>query len=359
VTSDAPDSAASAPSAAEPSSGRGPLRIEPRDLVSGALIAVLLALSPLTPNEWGISFAIGAAMGAVWVAYRSYARRSSVSAATAPQSLSVELTWFGAACLAAWAIAFAPTWVWMYREWTGSVWQNNHGIFIPVIMVLLARSALRRDRGGPEEASAWGLPIVALGLALALVDSASSTRYLAAIGLVITLPGLSLLLLGRRRTRMLGPVWLISIFMLPLPTTAFHQVALRNWTAAAATPLIQSIGLSALREQTVITLPNSMFIVGDACSGFATLYSSIAVAVFMACFCRSPWRRVMLLALAAPLALAANVLRAFVLVLLGALGDVSLLDTALHEASGVAAFFLVLVVLYRFSDQQRLQEAFA
>jgi exosortase/archaeosortase family protein len=67
----------------------------------------------------------------------------------------------------------------------------------------------------------------------------------------------------------------------------------------------------------------------------------------------------MLLALAAPLALAANVLRAFVLVLLGALGDVSLLDTALHEASGVAAFFLVLVVLYRFSDQQRLQEAFA
>jgi hypothetical protein len=53
------------------------------------------------------------------------------------------------------------------------------------------------------------------------------------------------------------------------------------------------------------------------------------------------------------------VLRAFTLVLLGTLGDMSLLDTALHECSGVAAFFLVCWVLYRVSDREQLNEAFA
>jgi hypothetical protein len=37
----------------------------------------------------------------------------------------------------------------------------------------------------------------------------------------------------------------------------------------------------------------------------------------------------------------------------------SLLDTALHEGSGVAAFFLVCWVLYRVSDREQLNEAFA
>lgn len=339
----------------------GRVAVQPRDLAVGAVIAVLFAFSPLTPDEWLVSFAIGGVIGAAWVAYRVHARRHGAPRRTraAHPLLGSDVSAIGWACVAAWCVAFAPTWAWMYREWTTSVWQNNHGIFIPVIMLFLGYSALRRDSGAPDRRSAWGLAVLALGLALALVDSASAIHYPAAIGLVISLPGLSLVVLGRRRTRLLAPVWILAIFMLPLPTTAFHQVALRNWTAAGANPILQAIGLSTLREQTVITLPNSMFIVGDACSGFNTLYSSVAVAVFMACFCRSPWRRVLLLALAAPLALAANVLRAVGLVLIGALGDMSLLDTALHEASGVAAFFLVLLVLYRVSDRERLLGAFA
>ncbi|MGH0038528.1 MAG: exosortase/archaeosortase family protein [Myxococcota bacterium] len=336
-------------------------RIERRDLGLAGLIAVVLALSPLTPPDWLLSLGAGALVGAAFVAYRVYARTSAPASVRAPArpATALRVPWLAIACLAAWGAAFAPTWVWMYGEWTSSVWQNNHGLFIPVVMVLLARSALRRDSGEPDPPSAWGWPVLGLGLALAVLDATAATRYLSSLGLVITLPGLSLLLLGRRRTLALGPVWLIGFFMLPVPTTAFNQVVLRNWTAAGTVPLLQGLGLATLREQTMIALPNSVFIVGDACSGFQTLYASFAASVFMACYCRYTWRRFALLALFAPLALAANILRAFALVLFGALGNIALLDTMLHEASGVAAFFGVLFVLYRFSDRERLQEAFA
>jgi len=263
------------------------------------------------------------------------------------------------ACLGAWLLAFGPTIEWMFEEWTGSVWQNNHGIFVPVVMWMLVRSALRRDPGGSDEPSVWGFALLGTGLLLALLDSAAHTRYLSAIALVISLPGLSLLLLGRRRTRATRVAWLMGLFMIPVPTTAFHHVYLRNFTAAATTPLLQWLGISALREHSVITLTNSIFVVADACSGFATLYSAFAVSVFMACFCDSRWRRALLLASFAPLAFVANVARAVFLILIAVYADTALLDTALHEASGVMSFFVVLVVLYRISDRERLQEAFA
>ncbi len=340
-------------------------RIGRREWVIGGGIAILLALSPLTPDDWGVSLAIGFAMAALFLGYRAFVSPTAVDSAPVSEATgglvagTAAFPWVATLTIVGWLAAFGPTFQWMYVEWTTSVWQNNHGIFVPVLMWLLARSALKRDSGEPDTPSAWGYALLAVGLTLALIDTASNTRYIASVGLVISLPGLSLIVLGRRRTRATAATWLMGLFMLPLPTMAFHHVFLRNFTAAAITPVLQWMGLSALREQSVLTLPQGLFVVGDACSGFATLYSAFAVCVFLACFSRSPWRRVLLLASFAPLALAANVIRAMALILIAIFLDGDLLDTALHEASGVASFFLVLVVLYRLCDREKLQEAFA
>ena len=38
-----------------------------------------------------------------------------------------------------------------------------------------------------------------------------------------------------------------------------------------------------------------LVMVSDACSGFSTLYAAVAVSIILACYCRSNWRRLLLL----------------------------------------------------------------
>jgi exosortase/archaeosortase family protein len=65
----------------------------------------------------------------------------------------------------------------------------------------------------------------------------------------------------------------------------------------------------------------------------------------LAALATSHWRRAALILCAPLLAVGANVLRVTLLVLLAQTFGTRLLDTAIHEASGVATFAIVLVLL--------------
>lgn len=315
-----------------------------RELALAALAGVVFTVSPFTPNELAPAAAGGLLVAAGILGWRLRPaspvwreetettfrlRRDHVLA------LSVSLL-----CLA----AFAPTIQWMYREWTRSVWSNEHGIFVPFAMIWLARNALRGDQG-PAESSAWGFLPLAAGLALAALDANAQTRYLAALGLVIALPGLSLLMLGPRRTRALRVPLLIGILLVPIPYTVGTPLLLRTLTASGVLPLLHLLGFTAMREGTQLMLPRQNFLVADACSGVATLYASVASAMVLAALSTSRWRRVALILSAPVLAIGANVVRVTLLVLLADTFGTALLDTAMHEASGVATFAVVLIVL--------------
>ena len=162
---------------------------------------------------------------------------------------------------------------------------------------------------------------------------------------MIALPGLSLLLLGARRTRKLRVPLLLGILLVPIPYTVGTPLLLRTLTATGVLPLLHMLGFTALREGTQLILPRQHFLVADACSGVATLYASVASAMVLAALSSSPWRRVALILFAPVLAICANVVRVTLLVLLADTFGTALLDTAMHEASGVATFAVVLVIL--------------
>ena len=189
----------------------------------------------------------------------------------------------------------------MYLEWTRSVWSNEHGLFVPFAMAWLARNALRGDTG-PAESSAWGLLPLGAGLALAVLDANAQTRYLGALGLLLALPGLSLLLLGPRRTLALRVPLLIGILLVPIPYTSGTPLALRTLTANGVLPLLHGLGFTAMREGTQLILPRQNFMVADACSGVATLYASLASAMVLAALSTSHWRRALLILFAPALA---------------------------------------------------------
>ena len=97
----------------------------------------------------------------------------------------------------------------------------------------------------------------------------------------------------------------------------------------------------------------------EACSGFATFYSAVALTFFLVCYCSSPLRRSLLLLACFPLALVSNIVRTLFLVIVGVYADVGLLETTLHPASGVASFIVVLTALYWMGDRRAVRSAFS
>lgn len=312
-----------------------------QELAIAGGVGALFTASPLTGDELGRAALAGVAVAATVFAFRNrrgLPREDEESAAPSRLVASVPLAI--ASALALWAVVFFPTMRWLAHRWTSSVWTDEHGIFMPPLIAVLAYLTLRDDpRDGPES-SAWGFALLAPAFALALIDSALRTGYLGALALIASLPGLSLLLLGARRTRLLAVPLSLGLLMVPLPASIATTVGLRHLTAAAVEPALHLIGYSALRRGTVIQLAGetNAFVVADACSGTATLYAGVTVAIVLACYARSHWRRAALLAAAAPLAIAANVLRVVALIVMSSGVGHWIMDSPIHPLTGVATF---------------------
>jgi exosortase/archaeosortase family protein len=86
--------------------------------------------------------------------------------------------------------------------------------------------------------------------------------------------------------------------------------------------------------------------VSDACSGFSTLYAAGAVA-FLTAYSAQTWqRRALVLLAAAPLAIAANILRIVGLTALVVWEGADVLETFIHPLSGMLTFALALPIIF-------------
>jgi exosortase len=256
-------------------------------------------------------------------------------------------------------VAFAPTVALLYDDYTDSIWTNTHGLFVPIAIVYLGMAILRREAHFGEESSAWGFLPITLGLALVVLDSGVRTAQLGALGIAISLPGFSLLLLGARRTKALALPLFLAFFLVPIPTSVADFFYFPTGTAVGMVPLLERIGLPVLRERTVLTLPQDVFGISANCSGFATFYGAMGVAVVLAAYSRSRVRAVLLLLAPWPFAMLANILRSTVLVAFCAHHGIGFLDTPLHGVSGIAAFWLTVGGLLLMADWPTLRKSLA
>jgi exosortase len=246
----------------------------------------------------------------------------------------------------------APVGYFLAVAWTRSIWENGHGLFTPFVVVALAYRALRNEPVKDEAPSLWGFLVLAPALFLVWVDSVVKTDFLRAFGLVLCLPGLSLLLLGRRRTRALRFPLFLSFFMLPFPPglLATLQEPLQLFTTAGSGWFLRFLGQPAFVEGTQLHMPHGTFLVVQQCSGFSALYAAITVSLILAHLSRSTLHRLVLVLVAVPLALAGNVLRVGVLGLLAEWRGYEILATPIHSISGYASFLLALGVLFLLAE---------
>lgn len=270
-----------------------------------------------------------------------------VTSAAIPDGGARSRAWVWALLLLVVAV-YAPTAWWLWGRWTMSVWQHAHGLLIPPVVAYFVWVELRDRRHLPPGASAWGFLFLVPALALHALDAGLGTQLLSAISIVIAAPGLALLLLGAERTKAIAFPLAFLAFMLPIPlavTSQFH-LFLRHIATRATTFLLPWLGVPVFTEGLSLHLPNGTIFIADACSGFSTLYASLAVACLTAYSCRSWARRLLVLTTAVPIAIAANALRTALLGVMAYYWGFWTLDTWLHPASGMLTFVLALPLIF-------------
>jgi exosortase len=219
--------------------------------------------------------------------------------------------------------------------------------------------ALRDSANEERRPSAWGLAFVTLGLLLVVADTAIRSRYLASVGLVLSLPGFTLLLLGAERTRALTLPLLLGLFLIPLPGSAGSTVYLRQATAFAVEPMLLAAGYAVTRDGTAIGFPSLNFFVADLCSAISVLHGAAALAVVLAAFSASRTQRAALLLSVWPLTFFFNSIRIFCLAVLCVEVGPWIMDSPIHNVSAVATFAGVAGCLLLMAGRRTLVRIFA
>lgn len=278
------------------------------------------------------------------IAHDSTQTRLDAAAAAMPAGLSRTERLLLAVVAILLVTLYAPTAGWLFERWTMSVWHNAHGMLIPVAVAYFAWQELRPLTHVRSTPSRWGFAFLLAALGMHVLDTGMHTQILSAASIVVALPGLSLLFLGTTRTKAIAFPLAFLVFMLPIPLVLTERIhlLLREIATVATAAIVPWLGITVFSEATNLHMREGLLVVGDACSGFSTLYASCAVAALVAYSCDRPGGRIAALLGAVPLAIAANIVRIVLLVIAVRVLGIASLDTWIHPASGMLTFAIAL-----------------
>lgn len=248
-------------------------------------------------------------------------------------------------------LAYAGTLLWCVERWNAPNGYFAHGFLVPVVMLAVLWSRRARWRAAPARRDRRGLWLLlpALGLhfvgALLLVDSLSAAT------LALAVPGAAFYACGRARLRGLWPVLWLTVFLVPLPLFVEGRLAftLKEVAVCGGAWLANLLGAGVVRDGDLLRAPDASrgLYVAAACSGLRSLFAMTTLAYCLAFFVgpRQPWRRGVLLAVAAPAAILANVVRIAVLCLLARCVGVDFAEGTGHTLANVAEWVSLLALL--------------
>lgn len=228
--------------------------------------------------------------------------------------------------------------------WSAHMWPQwlhnpdlSHGLFTPLLFILLLKESRASGTRRFLPANGVTFSVFALLAFGGLTLLGIGGLYAAAVGWSHALSGFflatSLCVLlsaawvaGATDTQRLVPInWPAAIsiaiwfFSAPLPPGSYSRLTgqLQLWVTDVVLFLLHALGIVAVKNGNIIELSNVSVGVEEACSGVRSLISCVFAGLFFsAALVRRPGARVAIIALAAPLAIAMNIVRSFTLTLL-------------------------------------------
>ena len=246
-----------------------------------------------------------------------------------------------------WAVlgaAYHETAAAMFATWMRSD-TYAHAVLVPPIVLWLVwrrRAALLQTTPRP-----WPLmllPIAAAALLwllgdLVVANSAAQLAFTAMVVLAVPL------VLGRQlTTEILFPL-AFSFFAVSLGDSLTPQ--LMQWTADFTVAALRASGVPVFREGLQFVIPSGSWSVVEACSGIRYLMASFMVgSLFAYLNYQSTYRRVVFMAVSIAMPIAANWVRAYMIVMLGHLSNNEIATGADHLVYGWVFFGIVIMAMF-------------
>jgi exosortase len=232
---------------------------------------------------------------------------------------------------------------------------SSHILLIPLVSIYLLYIERKRIAKSLRTGAVPTVSLILAGAVILLLFLAQ--RYFA--GSVSSLPAATLLLVAAwigtftlfysvSAFRTAAFPLLFLLLMIPIPENVLARTIyfLQSGSTNIAFFLFRAVGVPVFRQGFFLTVPGVTIEVATECSGIRS-----SMALFITCliaahlFLRTPWKQLLFVLLAVPVALIKNGVRIVTLTLLSIYVDPSFLTGSLHHKGGFVFFLLALAIL--------------
>ncbi|MEK7285824.1 MAG: exosortase W [Nitrospirota bacterium] len=226
----------------------------------------------------------------------------------------------------------------------------SHGFLIPPISLYLIWQDRKRLSALPIRPDLFlgGVAVILTGLIL-LIGRIGLINLVEYISLMLMIPGLVLLILGRATLAALFVPLCYLAFMLPFFDFIGEGIYLpfQIFSAKLGTTLLQLFGYAAYLDGLYIQLPKAVLEVEEACAGIRYLVSILAIGIPLSMLSLSRWpERVGLLVGAVLIAIIANGFRVMLIGIVVYDGDLSYSHGPFHVLQGMFVAWVGFIFLF-------------
>jgi len=237
-----------------------------------------------------------------------------------------------------------------------SIWQRSntfgHGFLIPPIVAWLIWRRRDEIRAVPIRPDfAWLGAIAILGFAW-FWGSLAGVMILEQFSFAFLIPATVGAVMGTAMLRAL--LFPLGFLLLGVPAGDAISGPLIEFTADFAVIGLQISGVPVNREGPYLTIPNAVWVVTDACSGFRYLMASLTLGCLYAYLQFRTWHyRLFFIALSLAVPVLANGIRAYLIVMIGYMSNMKLAVGVDHYIYGWVLFALFCLLLFWIGSRLR------
>jgi exosortase B len=233
-------------------------------------------------------------------------------------------------------------------------WSQESGVHGPLVLAtavwLIWRSWDEIKAEAQPGSLALAVPVVLLMSAAYVFGRAFNFLIIEVAALLVALVAIAYAYVGHRvLMKMWFPIFYL-LFLIPLPGWMLDSITqpLKILVSDIATWLLSALGYPITQVGVTIYIAQYQLLVEDACAGLNSLISLTAVGLFYIYLMHNAsWRySALLLVLLLPIAIAANVVRLIILVLLTHYAGNEAAQGYLHDFAGIVTFVSALLLIF-------------
>lgn len=239
---------------------------------------------------------------------------------------------------------FAGTFAAMVETWWRSETFAHGFVIFPISGYLIWRRRQVLRQLVPSTSPSAIVPMVLLGAAW-LLGAAADVLGVQQFAVVAMIPAVVALTLGWHVARQMA--FPLAFLLLAVPIGEALVPPLIQFTATFTVNALQLTGVPVYWEGARFSVPSGDWSVVKACSGVRYLFATLTVSLLFAYLnFRSIWRRLFFVSLALGLAIFANGVRAYAIVMIGHLSEMRLAVGVDHFIYGWVFFALLMFLIF-------------